>query len=250
MIPFAKRRQRVILYQYSAVEGQDSLSSFCTKARRALALRGLHVELRDLVAPHAVRRVNPSGKLPVLELDDGTRIEDSTRIARWADAHGEGPPLFPDEPDGRTAWLEDWADEAFYWFLVHQRWAVDDNYRRFRDRALADLPRPLRRATGWHLRRGLRRALHAQGLGRLSHSRVFELLEGHLDRLADRLATAPWLTGDAPTAADLAVFGILQGLNAPLLPDSRAAIRRRPALVDWARRTDAVTSGPSSVPWA
>ncbi len=46
--------------------------------------------------------------VPVLLTDEGP-IADSLDIARWADAHGEGPPLFP---DGKVEDVLRWCDRA------------------------------------------------------------------------------------------------------------------------------------------
>ena len=45
--------------------------------------------------------------VPVLVPTDGPAMDDSTRIARWANAHGEGSDLFPQE---HAQEIDRWAD--------------------------------------------------------------------------------------------------------------------------------------------
>lgn len=244
----------MILHQFPPLPGQDSLSSFCTKAQRCLRARGLQFDVRNEMSGRQISLLNPGiDKLPVLELDDGRTIVDSTTIARWADDQGTGAPLLPTEPTlrRRVEWLEDWADESLYWFLVYHRWQIDAHFAAFASQVLADLPAFVRPVAGWVARRRLLRDLHGQGLGRLPAERVFEQFCGHLDRLDSELAGRPWLVaGDGPTVADLAVFGILQGFHTPALAECAAAIDQRTALSDWAARVDVATTGPHTVPWS
>jgi len=54
-----------------------------------------------------LRRLRGSVSVPVLVPADGPAMDDSTRIARWANAHGEGTDLFPGE---HAQEIERWAD--------------------------------------------------------------------------------------------------------------------------------------------
>ena len=54
--------------------------------------------------PHAgLMRQNPLGKIPTLELDDGTVLYDSPVICEYFDTLHDGPKLFPAWPDRLTA---------------------------------------------------------------------------------------------------------------------------------------------------
>jgi glutathione S-transferase len=80
-------------------------SPFVRKVRMAMALRGLD---RD-IALHptntndpadALHGANPLGKMPALELDDGTALYDSRVIVEYIDSIGTaGTPLLPAGPD-------------------------------------------------------------------------------------------------------------------------------------------------------
>lgn len=46
-----------------------------------------------------LRKLTPIGKIPVLVLDDGWKIPESTIIIEYLDTHAGGPRLIPEDPD-------------------------------------------------------------------------------------------------------------------------------------------------------
>ncbi len=78
------------------------------RVRIVLGLKGIAVDQRA----HHLRRgeqrlpaflaLNPQGLLPVLELDDGTRLTQSLAIAEYLDEIHPDPPLLPAEPAARA----------------------------------------------------------------------------------------------------------------------------------------------------
>lgn len=83
-------------------------SSCSYRARIGLNLKGLAydiepVHLRNLEqSSEAFSEKNPSQQVPVLELDDGTRIGQSIAILEYLDEVHSGAPLLPDEPVARA----------------------------------------------------------------------------------------------------------------------------------------------------
>ena len=72
---------------------------FAMRARMALLVSGRSVELREILLrakPQAMLEASPKGTVPVLVLDDGTVIDQSLDIMRWA--------LTCSDPEG---WLAD-----------------------------------------------------------------------------------------------------------------------------------------------
>jgi len=94
------------------------------------------------------------------------------------------------------------------------------------------------------VRRGIQGQLRAQGLGRQDLAQVEQELAGHLAMLETLLGARPFFTGEAASAADLALFGPMQALYSPLTPQTREAVARCPALVAWLGRVDQATRGP------
>jgi glutathione S-transferase len=81
------------------------MSPFAGKARIAFAEKGVEVELLEIDPrnrPPRLRELNPTSRVPVLEID-GRGIRESTVICDWLeDTHPE-PPFWPADPTARAA---------------------------------------------------------------------------------------------------------------------------------------------------
>lgn len=95
---------------------QIPFSHNCIKVRRALELKGLEFETRDI---HPLKRdavIEASGQplVPVL-IDDGRVVFESTAILHHLEEAHPGVSLLPADPaDHADCWLiEDWADAVF-----------------------------------------------------------------------------------------------------------------------------------------
>src|SRR5262249_47745270 len=101
------------------------LSPFVEKVVRAVALKGLAYKLVDVKSPLDFKRWTPqTGKMRVLDID-GERTYASTLILRLLDARFPEPPLVDADPGvaARQRFIEDWSDEALYWYGMALRWA-------------------------------------------------------------------------------------------------------------------------------
>jgi len=93
-------------------------SGYTQKVRIALAEKGLTQEIPFVVSPpedRSGRRVrNVLGLVPVLELDDGTFLPESTPIIEYVDALYPEPPLVPADPLRRARMhaLDRYHDQA------------------------------------------------------------------------------------------------------------------------------------------
>jgi maleylpyruvate isomerase len=83
-------------------------SSTSTRLRAALNLKGLDYDYRayallkdETKTPHFLA-MNPAGLVPVLELEDGTRLSQSLAIIEYLDETHPEPPLLPADPKGRA----------------------------------------------------------------------------------------------------------------------------------------------------
>src|ERR1700736_1813134 len=81
------------------------MSPFAGKARIAFAEKGVEVELLEIDPrnrPARLRDLNPTGRVPTLEID-GRGIRESTVICEWLeDTHPE-PAFWPTDPSPRAA---------------------------------------------------------------------------------------------------------------------------------------------------
>jgi len=84
------------------------------RVRIFMAEKGIAIERREVDAAGGANalpdflRLNPLGKLPVLELDDGSAIAESLAICRYLEALHPQPPLMGQTPQG-SAHIEMWT---------------------------------------------------------------------------------------------------------------------------------------------
>ena len=192
---------------------QIPFSHNCVKVRVALGLKGMDCEIQD-IAPMdraAVMAASGQGLVPVL-IDGKHCIADSTAILLHLEERQPHPPLLPSDPDERAECLvlEDWADQAF--MAMSRRIAYGNIL--VRPGALASLffPRDKAPARWVKERIAKRRVVQRFGLSAGRHSKDVHEAK-RLARLAmARLGGRPWLVGDRPTIADVA----LATMSAPL----------------------------------
>ncbi len=223
-----------VLYQYE-------ISPFCAKVRRVLQLKGLDYEVRNIGALGTqlgeVRRLNPQGKLPVLDIG-GERLADSSLIVRELERRCTAAvPLIPDDEQLRALvhlW-EDWADESLYFLEVYLRFAVKENRDYWARRVCAADPawfaaiaRPIVPAT-------MMKQLKAQGMGRKTLAQVLVELDQHLQMLNALLHERAWLAGEQITLADIAVAVQLQAIAAT--PQGKQALLSYPDVQSWLARS-------------
>ena len=237
------------LYQFAGLEGLESGSPFCIKVHRALCAKGLDYAVQNVGSPSEMKRINPGkSKVPVLEYD-GEMTVDSTCIIELLEEKHPEPALLPAEPAARARvrLLEEWADEALYWFPVYLRWQDDANFQVLVRAFFSKLPIPMRWFVPGMVRKGVLRTLRGQGLGLEPQSRVLEMLEEHCLMLETLLGDEAYLTGDALTAADLAVFGPMAALRAKVTPQGRELLGQHPRLLSWLEAVDEATTGEHTV---
>ena len=103
-------------------------SSFARKIRVMLLEKGVahELELVNLWEANDLHRVNPLGKVPALQIDDGRILISSPLIADYIDARHPEPRFIPHDLDGRTEvrrWeaLADGVMEAVAAVMYEQR---------------------------------------------------------------------------------------------------------------------------------
>ena len=80
------------------------MSPFAGKARVAFAEKGVEVELLEIDPrnrPARLRELNPTGRVPTLELD-GHGIRESTVICEWLEDTHPDPAFWPEDPEARA----------------------------------------------------------------------------------------------------------------------------------------------------
>jgi glutathione S-transferase len=224
------------------------LSPFVEKCARALHLKGMSFLLVPPRAPTDFKRWNPqTGKMPVLDVD-GARTFDSSAILRRLDELVPTPALFDADPSvaARQRFLEDWSDEALYWYGMGLRWS-DANAGATVAQVVNDIgaPSALRPILRLVLRRQIRRQAAGQGLQRLPTTLLVEELARRLDELEVWLGKDPFFFAGQPSAADVALFGQLHMLQSGPTPEAAELIANRSWLGGYYDRVDRATSSQS-----
>lgn len=199
----------ITLYQFPAAFGVPNISPYCLKLETFLRLAGLDYQVHSVRDP----RKAPKGKLPFVKLD-GEVIADSAIIQRRL---GERFPLTLDahlDAAGRARALAiaRLCDEHLAMLLLYFRWLDEEGWRQIRTSFFGNLPAPLRLLLPPLVRRRMRRALWAQGLGRHRLEELLIFAREDLQALADLLGEAPFFGGERPCSADAAAYGILANL--------------------------------------
>lgn len=221
----------------------SSLSPYSIKAAATLGYAGIpcRVKHENLVNRYAVlQRLTGQTMVPVLRRDDWA-INDSTRIARWAEGQSERA-LVP-EREGMEAvcWLlEEFADEWITRWMVFSRWCNDADARaaarEIGGEMTCGLPvvdRPLGRLASRMIKaqlgRGGARESNRVALEQ-SRDRILQALEGYFD------ATDGYLFGGEPTAADFALYGQLEQYRRDPTGEDRMQVY--PAISEWLDAVD------------
>ncbi len=223
---------------------QFEISPFCDKVRRVLNYKRRPYETREVPPTETLvrlRRLNPIGKVPVLEHGSEV-IADSSDIARYLDRVFPEPPIYPNTARERALahFLEDWADESLYFFELWLRFGVQENAGEWSRRASHSEPPLIRRATERALPTLMRNVLRGQGLGRQPAERVFAELERHLRAIEDWLGENEWMVGDRLCIADIAIYSQLA--YAAETGEGASALARHPKLLVWMERVNGATA--------
>ena len=201
-------------------------------ARLMLEHKGIgyrRVDLMPVISKLAVRVLGfPGITVPALKLD-GRRIQGSLRIARELDRTRPEPPLFPGDPERRTAVeeAERWGDEVLQgstrrilWNAIRRDRSSIGTYARG---ARLGIPIRLATKTAAPIIAGSVRFNRA---GDENVRADLAALPGALERIDDWIAEGV-LGGESPSAAD---FQIATSLRLMItLDDLRTAIETRPA---------------------
>jgi glutathione S-transferase len=105
-------------------------------------------------------------------------------------------------------------------------------------------PAPLAPLLSWYLRRSFRRQLAARGIARHDPATIAAKGRADINALAEKLRAAPFIGGEAPCRADLAVFGqvaplVRWDIDAPVGNHAKA----QAAVVDFVTRLEKMCFG-------
>jgi glutathione S-transferase len=222
----------ITLHVFGPAFGLPDPSPFVTKADVLLKLAGVPYETTTK------RGKAPKGKLPYLE-DAGAVVPDSTFIRshlerKYGVDFDEG--LSPAERGAAWA-FEKMCEEHLYWAIIQTRWMDDANFDKGPRVFFERIPMPLRLLVIAMVRRGVRKSLHAHGMGRHTQEQIDDLAARDIAAIAAFLGDKPYLMGDAPCGADATIFAFVTGCLCALFPTPiQAAAARHANLVAYRDR--------------
>jgi len=165
----------------------NTKASNCRRVTIYLAMKGLDVEIEDVDLAAGANRTpeflakNPAGQIPVLELDDGSTLPESSVIVEYLEERFPEPPMM-----GHTS-------ETRGKVRVVERIASD----------LSVLTPVLFQHSHPRFARQLKQCPEAAEAVRTLVDKQLAVLEKHL-------GAKPYLAGDTPTVADITLFALFQ----------------------------------------
>jgi glutathione S-transferase len=201
----------ITLYTFGPAFGLPDPSPFVTKAEVLLKMSGLSFRTDT-----GGFRKAPKGKLPYID-DEGTRVADSTFIRQHIEKkYGIDFDRGLSAEQRSIGWaFEKMAEDNLYWALVEARWIDDENFARGPAHFFRRMPAPLRPVMIPMIRRKVRGALYAQGMGRHSHDEIVQLGIQSIDAIANYLGNKPFFFGAEPSSADATMFAFAAGALCP-----------------------------------
>ena len=190
------------------------ISYYTGKLETYLRYRGIDYELLSHVG-HEREILAGAGAVqaPVVQLDDGRWLSDSTPILAWFESQIDGSSIYPSDPAMRfvALLLEDYADEWLWRPAMHYRWSYLQD-RQHASGVLADelmagvrLPRFVKRFL--LARRQFRGFVRGDGVSAATRGHVESTTMAAFDALEAILAERPFLLGETPTIVDFGFVG-------------------------------------------
>lgn len=231
-------------------ENKHTWSPFVIKLEARLRFGNLKY---DLAAGGPLKA--PKGKIPFVELSDGSTLGDSSLVIADLVRRGALPDLNARlDPAGRShdLALRALLEDRLYFLNGWEKWTT--NYYVTRDHLLWPVPWPLRNLVGLMVYRGQMATFKGQGTGRYSEEEIDDMRAGILDTIAGLLQASKgakldavaeeqgdavfWaLGGEEPTEVDATLFGFVASmLVCSSGPAARKMVRSRPVIVEYASR--------------
>ena len=130
-------------------------------------------------------------------------------------------------------------DENLYWCLVHSRWMRDDTWPIVNETFFGDMPFPLRLFLPNMIKKGVKKNLYGQGIGRHSNDEILDIADKSFIALSTLLADKEYLFGDQACSFDAAVYAMLcQFISVDFYNEFNALARKHQNLVKYCERIE------------
>jgi glutathione S-transferase len=182
-------------------------------------------------------------QMPVVQLDDGRWMTDTTPMLNWLESEQKAPTIFPINPVLKfvARLIEDYADEWLWRAARHYRWSYrsDGCYAAeaiYTDGIEGNRPVPRFIALPLIKRRQLGSFVRGDGVTSDTTEHVERGYLTALDRLQAIFERRPFVLGDTPTIADFGLMGpMLRHFGQDPTP-AEIMRTRAPAVYEWVAR--------------
>lgn len=199
------------LYGFGSNLGVMDASPFVVKVDLFLKMSGL--EYKNSSGMENMKKA-PKGKLPYISIEEHnkcTLVADSQAIIDYLtqnyqlalDDH------LTQEQSAQAYLMTKSLDENLYWCLVYCRWNLEETWPTINKAFFSKLPFLLRAFVPGLYRRTVKKALHAQGMGRHSYDEVADIADKSFKALAGILADKAYFFGDKFTSFDATAYAFL-----------------------------------------
>ncbi len=225
------------------------ISYYTGKLEAYLRYRGIAYENHPTVGKEE-KLIAGAGavQMPVVELDDGRWMTDSTPMLAWLDGEQEraekkGCGIYPEDPVLRFAALmiEDYAYEWLWRPAMHYRWSYRNSRNYAAQAIFEDIVEPQKLYPRWLAiwmikRRQLGGFVKGDGVNAKSRAHCDQTYLKALDLMEAILAKRPYLLGDAPTIADFGMMGPMFRHFAMDPYPAEIMRQRAPGVYEWVAR--------------
>jgi glutathione S-transferase len=231
----------ITLYGFGSSFGVMDSSPFVVKVDTFMRMAGIPYEV---VANSNNLKKAPKGKLPFLIDNNDSKskvVADSQTIIEYLtekyqvslDKH-----LSPEQA-AQAYLLTKSLDENLYWCLVYSRWIVEDTWQLVKKEFFDFLPVPLRLVVPGLLRRGVKKNLHAQGIGRHSKNEILAISDKSFAALSTLLGDKNYFFGNTPCHFDATAYSLLcQFITATCDDEFNTKARSYQNLVEYCQRIE------------
>jgi isoprene-epoxide---glutathione S-transferase len=199
----------ITMYGYVPAWGLPDISPYVTKTANYMAMTDLAFEIKpqDLAT---LGTDSPTAKLPYIIDDDGTKVNDSTRIIQYL-KHKHGDKLdghLSDTDKAIGLAFQRMVEEYTYWSgVIEPRWRTVERFEIYIPYIVngAEVGPELRAAL-MAFRDKIVDEHYKQGMGLRSTEDIVECLREDLDALSAFLGDKPFFLGDEPTSYDATIY--------------------------------------------
>lgn len=232
----------ITIFGYVPAFGVPDISPYVTKVINYMTFVGLEFEHRtqDLAT---LDQDSPTGKLPYIIDEDGTKVADSnTIIAYLKDKYGDklDADLSPAQAAQNLAWNR-LIEEHLYWSgIIEPRWRLDVGWETYIPLIVQGAEvTPEMRVGLDAFRQRILDEFNGQGMGRRTSEVVQEFFRADIDALSDFLGDKTYFTGEQLRSLDASIYSTLKHIaNQPHPWPGTGYVQTKPNLVAYLQRIE------------